>query len=487
MMAKQKPVVSVFHRPGLRYPSSASAFSPDSRFPEYPWKHISPEPNPIYSGVRQCLIDAGLDVENVGKPEWNPLGCYIRPGQKVFVLCNFVKHNITRRPEVMDAKCTHGSVVRAIIDYVLIALQGKGQVSFGNAPLQSCDWAKVTEETGAATVQAFYSQLPDPKPMVRLCDLRQLVIERHAIGTVDVRFRGQEEEFCVPVDLGADSLLDGFYKSSGNPEFRVLDYDYRRTKRCHSTGQHLYLMSKHIIQSDVVISLPKLKTHEKVGITCGIKGCVGAVGQKDCLAHHRLGPPRKGGDEYPDWCSFLSPLSKLHDSVYSREPGRVRALLHILDCHLRRVARKFARCFGGAWPGNDTCWRMALDLARIVEYADQRGKLQPARQRTHLLFTDGIVAGEGNGPLSPVPVPLGYLSFADNLAWGDYVDCLAMGYDPEMIPMVREAFRTDKFSLVANVASDPTLRLNGALVDFGHLRQEFGKKFLPPREWRRYL
>ena len=46
------------------------------------------------------------------------------------------------------AKCTHGSVLRAILDYVLLALE-EGTVRFGNAPVQSCNWERVLEETGA--------------------------------------------------------------------------------------------------------------------------------------------------------------------------------------------------------------------------------------------------------------------------------------------------------------------------------------------------
>ena len=65
------------------------------------------------------------------------------------------------------------------------------------------------------------------------------------------------------------------------------------------------MIHRDVLEADVVIHLSKLKTHEKVGITCGLKGFVGSVGHKDCLAHHRFGPPGRGGDEYPDSQAFL--------------------------------------------------------------------------------------------------------------------------------------------------------------------------------------
>jgi uncharacterized protein (DUF362 family) len=475
--------VSVIQDPKLEYPDPADYFSPSEAFPEYTSKPVSGKPNAVYAAVRQCLAQAGLDRENFGKPGWNPLGEFIKPGQKVFVLCNFVQHNFTKDPRNTLAKCTHGSVVRAVIDYVLIALQGRGSVAFGNAPLQSCIWEQVISETGARRVEEFYANVSKSGVPVKLTDLRQQVTRRGAFGTMETSFRGEERDFIVPVDLGAGSLLNEFFHDHNDPHLRVLDYDHRRTESCHSRDRHVYLVSKEVMESDVVVSVPKLKTHEKVGITCGIKGCVGSVAQKDCLAHHRLGSPRAGGDEYPNSLAPLKMFSALHDRANLAKPGTRSSILHSLDFYSRKVIRRFTRALGGSWPGNDTCWRMALDLAWIVEHADKHGRLWPEKQRRHILFTDGIVAGEGNGPLSPKPVALGYVNFADNVAWGDRVNCLAMGFDPEKLPMLRESFAR----LGGGPASPVSVCKNGQETKLESLRGGPGKKFSPPREWRGYL
>ena len=130
---------------------------------------------------------------------------------------------------------------------------------------------------------------------------------------------------------------------------------------------------------------------------------------------------------------------------------------------------------------------MAVDLARIVEHATKEGQLQPEKQRAHIMFTDGIIGGEGDGPLSPRPVPLGYLSFSDNVATGDYVNCLAMGFDPAKIPMIREAFRLGKYRLAGTSKFDARIQINGNAVRSEDMGSKLCRKFLPPREWRGYL
>jgi hypothetical protein len=153
-------VIAAVQDPAVGYPTSEDYFSPDRAWPEYRLGHVSGRPNPAYSLVRKCLADAGLDSVNFGKAAWNPLGAYISPGDRVFLMCNFVEQKIGAiSDEMLFAKCTHGSVIRAMIDYVLIALQGKGSIGFGNAPLQSCDWNAVIDQTGALQVQKFFTDI----------------------------------------------------------------------------------------------------------------------------------------------------------------------------------------------------------------------------------------------------------------------------------------------------------------------------------------
>src|SRR5688572_26996946 len=119
-------IASLISDSNLHYPPDTEFFSPDEKWPEYPFSHVSRIKNDVYRAVRNCFANAGLDKENFNSDRWNPLGEYISSGQSVFLLCNFVEQQVAiGSKDLLFAKCTHGSVVRAVIDYVLIALKGK--------------------------------------------------------------------------------------------------------------------------------------------------------------------------------------------------------------------------------------------------------------------------------------------------------------------------------------------------------------------------
>ena len=65
-------MISLLVDESLSYPEGDEYFSPDERFPEYPFDHISGKKNPVYRAVRNLIAQAGLDKENFGTPRWNP-------------------------------------------------------------------------------------------------------------------------------------------------------------------------------------------------------------------------------------------------------------------------------------------------------------------------------------------------------------------------------------------------------------------------------
>jgi uncharacterized protein (DUF362 family) len=478
--------VSIASLPGARYPDASESFSPAEAYPEYRLSAPARTPNDAYAMVRAVLAQTGLDASRFGGPDWNPLGELVPAGASVFVLCNFVHHRRPNEsPEDFAGKCIHGSVLRALIDYVLLAVGPAGRVRFGNAPLQSCDWKAVQRDTGADRVAAFYAERKLP---VEARDLRLFVTERGAAGTVREVER-RDAASAVQIDLGAESLLTEVNGTAAHPaRFRVSDYDPTGTESCHRAGSHRYVIHRDVLDADVVISLPKLKTHEKVGITCGLKGFVGAVGHKDCLAHHRYGSPRSGGDEYSPASGFLEPLSAFHEWVHRRPAAApLQSLAHSADRILRTVARRAGAVTTGAWHGNDTAWRMALDLARILRYADASGALHDTPQRRHLALIDGIVAGEGEGPLDPRAVDAGVLVLGSDVAVTDRIACRLMGFDPDAIPLVREAFRSGARP-ISDGSREPTVcRLDGVEVRELALVPAAGRRMDPPRGWRAHL
>jgi hypothetical protein len=200
----------------------------------------------------------------------------------------------------------------------------------------------------------------------------------------------------------------------------------------HRGGQHRYSMANTVLAADLLISLPKMKTHKKTGVTLSLKNMIGTTNQKYWLPHYTAGGP-PAGDEYPSVpppggrvATFLSRITLPggHALVVRFPPADRREEPYIYD---------------GNWSGNDTLWRTILDLNRIVLYADKRGNLHDRRQRRVLSIVDGIIAGEGNGPLAPKPKRAGLL-LAGLDSWAcDYVATRMMGVDPSRIGFLSDA------------------------------------------------
>jgi hypothetical protein len=84
---------------------------------------------------------------------------------------------------------------------------------------------------------------------------------------------------------------------------------------------------------------------------------------------------------------------------------------------------------------------MALDLNRALLFANRDGSLRAAAQRKrYFCIVDGIIAGEGNGPLDPEPVLANVLIAGDNAAEVDAVAARVLGFDIARLPIVSRAF-----------------------------------------------
>ncbi|MGH9902982.1 MAG: hypothetical protein ACRD68_14345, partial [Pyrinomonadaceae bacterium] len=111
--------------------------------------------------------------------------------------------------------------------------------------------------------------------------------------------------------------------------------------------------------------------------------------------------------------------------------------------------------------GNDTIWRTCLDLNRILIYGRADGTLSDVPQRRVLHLADAVVAGQGDGPLAPRPLPMGLIFAGENAAAVDWVGAHLLGYDPQKISISRESFGSFRWPLTAFTPSD--VRLNGDL------------------------
>ena len=236
-----------------------------------------------------------------------------------------------------------------------------------------------------------------------------------------------------------------------------------------------------------------MKTHRKAGITCCLKNLVGINTYKNYLPHHSEGGPCEGGDQFPS------------DNVKARLEGPLMAFLkqHVLKNPL--LARVLSplnavgkKAFGdtrqvvrsGNWHGNDTIWRMILDLNKVLFYADPDGAMRegiPARAKRYIGIVDAVLAGEGHGPLAPDPVQMGYLFCGTNPAAIDAVCARFMGFDPEKIPTIARAFRMGSFPLCDFGMEDVRVSLEGERFPISGLPPEHIVHCEPQFGWKGHI
>ena len=358
----------------------------------------------------------------------------IPEASRVIVKPNFVLDD-NQGPWTFDAVITHSSIVRTVVRELL--LTPASQISVGDAPVQGCDFNRLLRRTGLGE---WAQDLMQREPrFTGIQDFRRTASFFKDGVRYAVENRVPESRYSL-FDLGADSLLEPV--TSAEPRFRVTCYDPKFLAQTHHRGRHQYLISRDILEADVVINLPKLKIHCKAGITNALKNLVGINGNKEYLPHRRFGGTSETGDCYPGKDPIKGLAEKLYDFRNSSNSVLrskfVRQAVKPLNAVLK--LRGEDTSLEGAWSGNDTVWRMTLDLNRILIYGRPDGSMAENPQRRVLHICDGIIAGQGRGPLSPQPFELGVILAGDNPAAVDWVGAHLLNFDPEKIPLLAGVF-----------------------------------------------
>ncbi len=453
-MIEKRNVVSFARDEKGSYPPPP--FSPCEHYPEYPFGDVEPRPNPAYDLVRKGLIRLGLDKERAGTAAWNPLGEVIRPGDKVVVKPNWVLHE-NRGPGSRNALVTHPSIVRALLDYVYIALEKEGTVVVGDAPLQSCDIDKLWKSQEWLAIPRFYEA--HSKLKVVLEDWRLELYHRDGKLTFRKELRQADDRFIL-VDLGKESMLEPIAHDYEN--FRVTNYDPIALQKHHSPGNHEYCISRRILEADVILNAAKLKTHRKAGMTGCLKNLVGINGHKSYLPHHRRGPASQGHDEYPRpnvLKSVRTSIEELRDVASSRGSQALLSVVHKIPDLVLAFGDRISE---GSWFGNDTLWRTILDLNRIALYADRDGSIKSSPQRRVFCVVDAMIAGEGEGPLEPSDFHSGAIFAGTSALAVDAVAARFMGLSVDEIPQLKRGFELSSLPLFDGKASEIVIQIDQA-------------------------
>ena len=220
-------------------------FCPDRAFPEYPFRNSNSlsDSNKVYETVRESFRLLGLDTQHFGLREWNPLGEIIQPGETIVLKPNFVRD--FRETQIGDGDCliTHGSVIRAVLDYVYIAVGYKGRIIIADAPQNDADFDAISRIAALTEIRDFYRQQANFE--ILLYDLRP----EKAIK-VDGIIVGHKS---LPGDPAGYVKVSHGYASSFSEVNHLChllygsEYDTHEIRSHHYGTVHEYLISKTIL------------------------------------------------------------------------------------------------------------------------------------------------------------------------------------------------------------------------------------------------
>jgi uncharacterized protein (DUF362 family) len=328
------------------------------------------EVNPAYSFVWETVEKLRL-----GSPA-NPLDDIINVGDTVLIKPNWV--------DFSPATFTRPEVVRPLIDMAIAAGATTIYIGDGGGNLAVTD--NVINNAGYAQMVSDLT-LNHPGITIQTVNLNSLQYGWHWIKL------GNNSSFAGSGYTNYDLATPG-----GTTLYKQKYYSTPDPQGLNPNGETLgwYAVNDKILSADVIINVPKMKTHQCMIATLSVKDLVGCA----------LG------------CTYDETVS---------------------DCGPRIAHHKTS---GQDWYfNNDVFWRAILDINKIILYGAQNGTLQPAPQRKCLNVIDGIEAMEESQDPSS-----GGTSYDRNVILAsvdpvaiDAVGCRVMGYDYRVIPSISNA------------------------------------------------
>lgn len=433
-------------------------------------EHPYAERSRLLTTIREAIQSAGVPPSQTR----GAFGTIVPDGARVLLKPNWVLH-YNKSGKGMDCMVTHPAFILAVVQELLHARPAS--ITIADAPIQDCVFDALIDDAFRAELADMAGSCP-----LQIVDLRRTTRAAGAWDTLITRNRRELDAYQL-FDLGTDSMLEPIAEPPGR--FRNTNYDPRELMKTHRPGVHQYLLARELFEADVVINLPKLKTHRKGGITAALKNMVGLNGDKDFLPHHRIGGSASGGDCYPGH----KPFKRLAEFILDCANYRLDRATYPVWQKLALLASGLSRLvYGdsnleGEWYGNDTTWRMVLDLNRLALYGRCDGSIATSPQRVIYTLTDALIAGEAFGPLAPEPVNLGVVTFAASSPCADLVHSALMQFDWRKIALIREAFAQTTRPLVTCSPDRVSASCNGSQLSLEDVALTLGKPFRPPRGW----
>jgi len=423
----------------------------------------------VSAAIRNALNNWNLGKRKPGVP----FADIVEPGSVVLVKPNWVHHDNNTRSGV-ECLYTHPTFLTAVLRELVAARPSR--IIVGDAPIQSCDFDAIVTPALRREIQSIGSAAG---VSIDIIDFRRTVMARSRFRTSIITNRRSESRYVL-FDLGTNSLLEPV--ADIRPRFRVSFYDPRLLASVHCQGTHQYLICREAFEADVVISLPKLKTHCKAGLTGALKNLVGLNGNKDYLPHYRAGGSGHGGDSFEGGSLLRIAAEHIEDKANEHIGTMLYPWLCLAAGGLKRLAGG-SNEMGGGWYGNDTVWRMVLDLNRILLYGRADSTMAETPQRVFYSLTDALVCGQGDGPLRPKPVVIGAVTFGASPVACDLVHAALLRLDAARIPLLRESTKRFRWPLVEEEFT-VVARVNGVAMSLNDVAMDLGVAAEAPSGWK---
>lgn len=411
---------------------------------------------------------------------------YISPGDTVVIKPNWIRENHITRHGDWEYVITHPSVITVVIKWLIKILNGTGKIIIADAPQTDSSFKNILK---LMPCKYWQSLCEKQNIELKILDLREEEwTTTRGIITKRKRLSG-DPIGSVIFNLGNRSHFFG--KAKPPLGYYGADYDSYETTWAHTDNRNLYKLSRSVLEADVIINIPKLKTHKKAGITACLKNAVGVNTYKNWLPHYSIGSTKEGGDQFPEgtrtpaleqkylcklkqfwakhpsWAKYFVPMITIGNKLYNN-PECIRS---------------------GNWWGNDTLWRTILDINCLLYFGSTDGSIYASKKRRIICIVDGIIAGQGEGPISCEPFYSNLLIAGVNSVSVDAVCAKIMGFDYKKIPSITHAFNKSSFPLVnfgyesIEVLSDIE-KFNKRLSDID-AKDVF--RFIPPYGWKGHI
>ncbi len=436
--------------------------------------------------MEKCHSYSKPEIESVIFPWAKSFEEIIRPGDVVVLKPNWISEAHKYRDGEWLQVVTHPLVIESVLKLVLKVLKGKGRVIITDGPMTGSSWKKIM---GIMDSSRWIDLGREANIDVSVLDLRddEWTIKGDLI--VDRKKLPGDPLGSVVCNLSSNSELVG--KDTGKHGFFGADYNQKETNEAHSNGNHFYKVSRSVLEADVFINLPKLKTHKKAGITCSLKNLVGINTYKNWLPHHTSGTPSEGGDQFPEknLRSFAEgSFTRIFYDFFATKPHITKFFIPLkkLGKIIFGDTRKTIR--SGSWHGNDTLWRMVLDLNKILFYANSDGSFRedvPGSRKRYISIVDAVISGEGNGPDAPDKRDTGLIIFGTDPVSVDCVCAKVMGFDWEKLPIIKNSFAIKKYSFgchdYENICVESSIeKFNKRICE---IKEQDAFSFQPPVGW----